>query len=97
MIDLPEDATPVDFAYSIHSQIGSTCVGARINDHIVSLDTKLYSGDCCEIIVDKNRKGPNPDWLSFVKTSTARYHVRQHAKSRLTRWIRNIGDDKELK
>jgi len=93
VIDLPEDATPVDFAYAIHSQIGDTCVGARINDHIMSLDTKLYSGDCCEIIVDKNRKGPNSDWLSFVKTSTARHHVRQHAKSKLTRWIRNIKNE----
>ncbi|MEA3249716.1 MAG: RelA/SpoT family protein [Patescibacteria group bacterium] len=95
VIDLPEAATPVDFAYNIHSQIGNTCVGARVNDHIVSLDTVLYSGDCCEIIVDKNRKGPNPDWLSFVKTSTARYHIRSFAKAKLTRWIKNIKYDPE--
>ncbi|MFC1638888.1 RelA/SpoT family protein [Patescibacteria group bacterium] len=91
VIDLPEAATPVDFAFSIHSQIGNTCVGARINDHIVSLNTVLYSGDCCEIITDKNRVGPNPDWLTFVKTSTARTHIRSHAKSKLTKWIRSIG------
>ncbi|MFH2063389.1 MAG: RelA/SpoT family protein [bacterium] len=94
VIDLPEGATPVDFAYAIHSQVGNTCVGARVNDHIVSLETRLFSGDCCEIIVDKNRSGPNPDWLSFVKTSTARTHVRSHAKSRLTRWIKNFSGDK---
>jgi GTP pyrophosphokinase len=90
VIDLPENATPVDFAFAIHSQIGDTCVGARVNDHIVSLDSKLYSGDCCEIIIDKNRGGPNPDWLSFVKTSTARYRIRARAKSRLTKWISHI-------
>jgi len=90
VIDLPENATPVDFAFAIHSQIGNTCVGARVNDHIVSLDTVLYSGDCCEIIIDKNRTGPNPNWLSFVKTSTARCHIRSYAKAKLTRWIRNI-------
>jgi GTP pyrophosphokinase len=95
VIDLPEAATPVDFAFAIHSQIGNSCVGARVNDHIVSLDTVLYSGDCCEIIVDKNRTGPNPDWLSFVKTSTARYHIRSYAKAKLTRWIRNIEYDPE--
>ncbi|MFH1047428.1 MAG: RelA/SpoT family protein [Patescibacteria group bacterium] len=95
VIDLPEDATPVDFAFAIHSQVGNTCVGARINDHIMSLDTKLCSGDCCEIIVDKHRKGPNPDWVAFTKTSTAKYHIRQHAKSRLSQWIRSFGNDKE--
>lgn len=95
VIDLPEGATPVDFAFAIHSQIGNSCVGARVNDHIVSLDTTLNSGDCCEIIVDKNRTGPNPDWLSFVKTSTARYHIRSYAKAKLSRWIRNIEFDPE--
>ncbi|OGM01248.1 hypothetical protein A2480_01825 [Candidatus Uhrbacteria bacterium RIFOXYC2_FULL_47_19] len=97
VIDLPEGATPVDFAYAIHSQIGNTCVGARVNDHIVSLETRLFSGDCCEIIVDKDRTSPNPDWLSFIKTSTARSHIRSGAKSRLTRWIKNFGEERESK
>ncbi len=91
VIDLPDGATPVDFAYSIHTQIGDTCVGARVNDEIVALDDKLTSGDCCEIIVDKNRKAPNPDWLDFVKTGTARSHIKMSSKNKLTRWIFDLG------
>lgn len=87
VIDLPEDATPVDFAYAIHTTIGNTCTGARINDNIVSLDSRLHSGDVCDIIVDKNRKGPNPDWLTFVKTGTARAHIRSRTKSTAQTWI----------
>jgi GTP pyrophosphokinase len=90
VIDLPEGATPVDFAYAIHTHIGNTCVGARVNDQIVSLDTTLSSGDFCEIIVDKNRKGPNPDWLTFVKTSHARSHIKSLAKSKLTKWMKDL-------
>ncbi len=93
VIDLPEGATPVDFAYAIHSQIGDTCVGARVNDQIVSLDSKLNSGDFCEIIVDKNRKGPNADWLTFVKTSNARSHIRSQAKSKLTKWLKDMSSE----
>jgi GTP diphosphokinase / guanosine-3',5'-bis(diphosphate) 3'-diphosphatase len=96
VIDLPEDATPVDFAYSIHSQLGDTCVGARVNDEIVSLDTKLTSGDICEIIVDKNRKGPNPDWMSFVKTGCARSHIKSQTKSKLSQWLKETGEENEM-
>jgi guanosine-3',5'-bis(diphosphate) 3'-pyrophosphohydrolase len=95
VIDLPEGATPVDFAYAIHSQIGDTCVGARVNDQIVSLESKLNSGDFCEIIVDKNRKGPNADWLSFVTTSNARSHIRAQAKSKLTKWLKDMSPGDE--
>jgi GTP diphosphokinase / guanosine-3',5'-bis(diphosphate) 3'-diphosphatase len=87
VIDLPEGATPVAFAYAIHSNIGDQMAGARVNDEIVSLDNKLSSGDCCEIITDKNRHGPNPDWLEFVKTGHARSHIKAVAKSRLARWV----------
>lgn len=99
VIDLPEGATPVDFAYAIHSQIGDTCVGARVNDQIVSLESKLNSGDFCEIIIDKNRKGPNADWLTFVKTSNARSHIRAQAKSKLTKWLKDMssGDENDEK
>ncbi len=90
VIDLPEGATPVDFAYAIHTQIGNTCTGARINDHIVALDAALSSGDVCEIICDKNRKSPNPDWISFVKTGTARNHIRAGARSKLSSWMKDI-------
>jgi GTP pyrophosphokinase len=83
VIDLPEEATPVDFAYAIHSEIGDKCSGARINNEIAKLDSRLYSGDMCEIIIDKNRKGPNPEWLEFVKTNHAKDRVRSHAKNRL--------------
>lgn len=88
VIDLPEGATPVDFAYAIHTQIGNTCCGARVNDKIVSLEHTLVSGDFCEIIIDKNRKSPNPDWLPFVKTGTARSHIKSQTKSKLTKWIK---------
>ena len=90
VIDLPESATPVDFAFAIHSQIGNSCTGARVNDHIVSLDHKLTSGDCCEIIIDKNRKSPNSDWLSFVKTGAARSHIRAANKDRFDTWSEKI-------
>ena len=82
VIDLPEDATTVDFAYAIHSDIGDKCSSARINNEIAPLDTRLYSGDMCEIIIDKNRKGPNPDWLKFVKTHHAKDRIRMYAKKK---------------
>lgn len=79
VIDLPEDATPVDFAYHIHTDVGHHCSGAKVNDQICNLETKLKSGDVVEIFTDKNRKGPSEDWLNFVKTNTA--------KSRIRSWI----------
>jgi (p)ppGpp synthase/HD superfamily hydrolase len=66
----------------VHTQVGNSCTGARINGHMESLDTQLRSGDMCEIIVDKKRKRPNPDWLTFVKTSTARSRIKSAEKSR---------------
>lgn len=80
VLQLPEEATPVDFAYAIHTDIGNRCVTAKVNDHIVSLDTPLHSGDVCEIIVDKNRKRANPDWLDFVKTAGAKAKIRQSVR-----------------
>lgn len=77
VIDLPEDATPIDFAYHIHTDIGHKCIGAKVNDQMVALDIKLKSGDVVEILVDKNRKGPNPDWLEMVKTNSAKRHIMQ--------------------
>src|SRR3989344_3062490 len=91
VIDLPEDATPVDFAYHIHTEIGNKCNGAMINEKIAKLDTPLRNGDVVEIIVDKNRKGPNQDWLSFVKTHTARNHIKaDQNKPRLTGWLKSV-------
>jgi guanosine-3',5'-bis(diphosphate) 3'-pyrophosphohydrolase len=77
VIDLPEGATVVDFAYAIHTDVGNRCTAGRINDRLVSLDEPLSSGDCCEIVTDKHRKYPNPDWVKFVKTGMARDRIRQ--------------------
>ncbi|MFA6428247.1 MAG: RelA/SpoT family protein [Candidatus Buchananbacteria bacterium] len=80
VIDLPEGATPIDFAFHIHTDIGMHCVGAKINEQLVGLDTVLKSGDMIEIIIDKHRKTPNPDWLKFAKTSAARSKIKSSAK-----------------
>jgi len=76
VIDLPEGATPIDFAYHVHSSLGDKCVGARVNDVLVNLGYQLKSGDIVEIITDKNRKAPNPDWIEMVKTSMAKSKIR---------------------
>jgi GTP diphosphokinase / guanosine-3',5'-bis(diphosphate) 3'-diphosphatase len=75
VIDLPLDSTPIDFAYSIHSDIGNTMTGAKVNSKLVSLDTKLKNGDIVEIMTKDNAK-PNRKWLEIAKTSMARRHIR---------------------
>ncbi len=91
VIDLPEDATPIDFAYHIHTDIGDKCNGARINEKIARLDTPLRNGDVVDIIVDKNRKGPNQDWVNFAKTHTAKSHIKAHQKkTKLTGWLKSV-------
>lgn len=75
VIDLPVGATPVDFAYRIHSEIGNQCVGAKVNGRFVSLDYQLRSGDVVEIMTQKGKK-PSESWLYFVKTSMARSHIK---------------------
>lgn len=87
VIDLPEAATPVDFAYAIHTDIGNTCTGARVNDQVCALDQSLKSGDVVEITIDKKRKSPNPDWLKTVKTNHARNCIRQSSNRGLATWI----------
>lgn len=79
VIDLPEGATPVDFAYHIHSDIGDRAVGARVNGKMSALSSELTNGDIVEILVQKNKK-PSRDWLEFVKTSLARKHIRSALK-----------------
>jgi len=81
VFDLPEGATPVDFAYTVHTDIGNQAVGAIVNDKIMPLDSELKNGDLVEIITEKKRRGPNRDWLKFVKTSTARDKIKQNLKS----------------
>jgi len=79
VIDLPEGATPIDFAYEIHTDIGNHCAGAKVNNKMVSLDTPLKNGDVVEIMIQKNKK-PSAGWLDFVKTSQARTRIRSFLK-----------------
>ena len=90
VIDLPAGATPVDFAYHIHSEVGGGCIGAKVNGRIVPLDRKLQSGDMIEIMVQKNKK-PSEDWLKFVKTSAARDRIRAALRQK-----KMIADPKRL-
>lgn len=90
VIDLPEQSTCVDFAYAVHTDIGNTCSGAKVNEEVAPLDRILKNGDMVEIIVDKNRKGPNPDWIKFVRTRHAKAEVRQFARSKIGSWIKGI-------
>ncbi len=75
VIDLPVGATPVDFAYQIHTDIGNHCSGAKVNGKIAALEHPLKSGDMVEIMTQKN-KGPSEAWLNFVHTGNARNHIR---------------------
>jgi GTP diphosphokinase / guanosine-3',5'-bis(diphosphate) 3'-diphosphatase len=79
VIPLPRGATPVDFAYRIHTEVGHTCSGAKVNDRIVTLDTELKNGDIVEIIRNKNGH-PSLDWLNFVVSAGARNRIRQWYK-----------------
>ncbi len=90
VIDLPEESTCVDFAYAIHTDIGNTCMGAKINEEVAPLERILKNGDMVDILVDKSRKGPNPDWAKFVKTRHAKSKIRQYARSKIGAWIKGI-------
>ncbi len=79
VIDLPEEATPVDFAYAVHTEIGNRCSGAKVNGKMSSLSQPLKNWDMVEIIVDKNKR-PSRDWLEFVKTSMARSRIKSWLK-----------------
>jgi GTP pyrophosphokinase len=87
VIELPENATPVDFAYKIHSDLGNTCSGVRVNDQMASLETTLKSGDVVEIITNPHRKGPSADWLEFVKTHAAKHHIRSYVNRKNTKLL----------
>lgn len=75
VVDLPIDSTPIDFAYSIHSDIGNHMTGAKVNGKLASLDTKIHNGDIVTIMTNENAK-PNQKWLGLAKTSMARRHIR---------------------
>jgi len=75
VIELPRGATPVDFAFAIHSDVGMHCLGAKVNNRLVPLRHMLENGDTCEIITQKNQQ-PKKDWLEFAKTSRAKTKIR---------------------
>ena len=79
VIALPVGATPVDFAFAVHTEVGYRCIGARVNGRLVSLSTPLQQGDKVEVLTSKtDESGPSRDWLSFVATSRAKQKIRQH-------------------
>ncbi|MGH1456533.1 MAG: RelA/SpoT family protein [Alphaproteobacteria bacterium] len=80
LIELPNGATPIDFAYAIHSDIGDKCVGAKINGRIAPLNSRLSNGDQIDVITAKTQK-PSPTWERFVVTGKARSHIRKYVRN----------------
>jgi guanosine-3',5'-bis(diphosphate) 3'-pyrophosphohydrolase len=78
--DMPAGATPLDFAYRIHTEIGHACIGAKVNNRLVPLDYRLKNGDIVEIVTTRSAHGPSRDWLNIVTTSHAREKIRQWFK-----------------
>ncbi len=78
--DLPRGATPVDYAYAVHTQLGTQAVGAKVNGKMVPLSHRLGNGDVVEIIIDRKRKLPSHEWLDFVMTTTARQQIQKSLK-----------------
>ena len=79
---LPKGATPIDFAYRVHTKVGDTCVGSIVNNRMVPLDYVLSTGDICNIKTNKNSKGPSDTWLNIAKTSHARSKIKNFINKR---------------
>ncbi|MCD6138907.1 MAG: bifunctional (p)ppGpp synthetase/guanosine-3',5'-bis(diphosphate) 3'-pyrophosphohydrolase [Deltaproteobacteria bacterium] len=92
VLTLPKGATPVDFAYAIHSEVGNQCLGAKVDGRIVPLKYQLKTGEMVEIITSPHHK-PSKDWLSFVKTAKARSRIRQHIKTTERKRSLTLGHD----
>jgi len=88
IINLPEKATPVDFAYALHCQLGDHIVEAKVNGHVRTVDFVLASGDLVEIIVDKKNHGPKREWMDFVKTNSAKKNIK--------RWYARLNREKSI-
>jgi GTP diphosphokinase / guanosine-3',5'-bis(diphosphate) 3'-diphosphatase len=89
---LPYGATPIDFAYAVHSDVGAHCAGAKVNGKIVPIRYKFKNGDTCEILTNPNIR-PNKDWLAFAKTSRAQARIRSYIKQQQREKSLDIGRD----
>ncbi|MBW3632189.1 MAG: bifunctional (p)ppGpp synthetase/guanosine-3',5'-bis(diphosphate) 3'-pyrophosphohydrolase [Chloroflexi bacterium] len=98
IIELPAGATPVDFAYRIHTEVGHQCVGAKVNDQLVPLDYRLQNGQVVKILTSRSKSGPNRDWL----LSSSEYVTTASAREKIRRWFRsqereeNIAQGREI-
>ncbi len=92
IIELPNGATPVDFAYRIHTEVGHQCVGAKVNDQLVPLDYKLRNGEVARVLTSKSKVGPSRDWL----LTSSEYVTTASAREKIRRWFRNQERDENI-